>query len=71
MSRQATKNSKRDWYKNPELNKIKVGRSIKTRQPTDTARECVAVMKANGTKTDTTQISTQTYSHASTRTPKH
>ena len=48
MSRQVKKNSKRDWYKHPELNKIKVGRSIKTRQPTDTARECVAVMKANG-----------------------
>ena len=48
MSRQVKKNSKRDWYKHPELNKIKVGRNIKTRQPTDTARECVAVMKANG-----------------------
>ena len=48
MSRQVTKNSKRDWYKNPELNKIKVGRNIKTRQSTDIARECKAVMRANG-----------------------
>ena len=48
MSRQVTKNSKRDWYKNPELNKIKVGRNIKTKRSDDVERECKAVMRANG-----------------------
>ena len=48
MSRQATKNAKRDWYKNPELNKIKVGRNIKTKRSDSVERECKAVMRANG-----------------------
>jgi len=48
MSRQVKKNSKRDWYKHPELNKIKVGRNIKTKRSDDVERECKAVMRANG-----------------------
>ena len=48
MSRQVTKTPKRDWYKNPELNKIKVGRNIKTKRSDDVERECKVVMRANG-----------------------
>ena len=48
MSQKVSRQPARDWYKHPEVNRIKLKGKIKTDRSNNVKRECIAVMKANG-----------------------
>ncbi len=48
VSQKVSKHPARDWYKHPDVNRIKLKGKIKTDRSNNVKRECIAVMKANG-----------------------